>query len=138
MVSGTDAAVSAFEKLLEARRVAARQLKTSHAFHSAMMEPVVEPFATLVRGVTLHAPAIPFVSNVTGRWITDAEATDPLYWARHLREPVRFADGVGELLRADASYVLLEAGPGQTLAPLARQNPAASGKNHSFFPARGP
>ena len=128
VVSGTDAAVAALERELEADRVAARRLRTSHAFHSAMVAPVVEPFADLVRGVRLHAPSIPFVSNVTGRWITDAEATDPMYWARHLREPVRFADGAGELLRAEAGYVLLEVGPGQTLVPLARQQPAASGR----------
>ncbi len=125
VVSGPDAAVTAFESLLDARRVAARRLKTSHAFHSETVAPVVEPFAALVRGVELRAPTIPFVSNVTGHWITDAEATDPQYWARHLRAPVRFADGVGELLRAEAGHVLLEVGPGQTLAPLARQHPAA-------------
>ena len=128
VVSGPDLQVSTFEKELDGRRIAARRLKTSHAFHSAMVAPVVEPFAALVRGVKLHTPTIPLVSNVTGRWITDAEATDPMYWAGHLREPVRFADGVGELLINEANYLLLETGPGQTLAPLARQHPAASGK----------
>ena len=128
VVSGSDAAVAAFEELLAVRRVAARRLRTSHAFHSAMVAPAVEPFAALVREVPLCVPTIPFVSNVTGRWITDAQATDPQYWARHLREPVRFADGVGELLRAEPGHVLLEVGPGQTLAPLARQHPAASGR----------
>ncbi len=128
VVSGPYEAVAAFETELETRRVAARRLKTSHAFHSAMVEPVVGPFEALVQGVALHAPAIPFASNVTGRWITDGEATSPLYWARHLREPVRFADVVSELLRAEAGYLLLEVGPGQTLAPLARQHPAAAGK----------
>ncbi len=128
VVSGPQEAVATFAEELETRRIAARRLKTSHAFHSAMVEPVVGPFESMVRGVTLRPPTIPFVSNVTGRWITDGEATNPLYWAKHLREPVRFAEGVGELLRAEAGYVLLEAGPGQTLAPLARQSPAASGK----------
>ncbi len=128
VVSGSHEGVAAFEQELATRRVAARRLKTSHAFHSALVAPVIEPFEALVRGVTLHAPTIPVVSNVTGRWLTEQEATDPRYWARHLREPVRFADGVGELLRAEAGYVLLEAGPGQTLSPLARQHPAAAGK----------
>ena len=125
VVAGPEAAVRAFEAALEARRVAARRLQTSHAFHSAMLDAVIEPFAALVRTVPLSAPRIPFVSNVTGRLITDAEATDVLYWARHLRGTVRFADGVGELLRFAPGAILLEAGPGQTLAPMARQHPAA-------------
>ena len=125
VVAGPEPAVRAFEAVLETRRVAARRLQTSHAFHSAMLDAVIEPFAALVRTVPLSAPQIPFVSNVTGRLITDAEATDTLYWARHLRGTVRFADSVGELLRIAPGSIFLEAGPGQTLAPLARQHPAA-------------
>ena len=125
VVSGPESAVAAFERALEKRRVVSRRLNTSHAFHSAMMQPVVEPFTALVRTVALRAPQIPFVSNLTGRWITDAEATDPAYWGRHLREAVRFADGVGELLAGQPGSVLLEAGPGQTLVPMVRQHPAA-------------
>ena len=121
VVAGSAEAVTAFERTLEHEQVAARRLRTSHAFHSAMMDPVVDPFTALVRSVTLHPPKIPFVSNLTGRWITDVQATDPGYWARHLREAVRFADGVGEIARAHPDGVLLEVGPGQTLAPLARQ-----------------
>ena len=121
VVSGSVDAVASFEQTLERKQVASRRLKTSHAFHSSMMDPVVEPFTALVRSVTLHAPTIPFVSNLTGRWITNAQATDPAYWGTHLREAVRFADGVGEILRAGVDGVLLEVGPGQTLAPLARQ-----------------
>ena len=125
VVAGAEPAVQAFEATLAARRVAARRLQTSHAFHSAMLDAVIEPFAALVRTVPLSTPQMPFVSNVTGRLVTDAEATDALYWARHLRGTVRFADGVGELLRFAPGSILLEAGPGQTLAPLARQHPAA-------------
>ncbi len=126
VVSGPDEAVDALRAALEARGVAARRLHTSHAFHSAMMEPILAPFVERCRRqVELRAPRIPFLSNVTGTWITDAEATDPAYWARHLRRPVRFADGVRELCR-DARRVLLEVGPGQTLATLARQQPDAA------------
>ncbi len=125
VVSGHENEVTAFEGVLNAQRTVSRRLNTSHAFHSAMMDPVVEPFAALVKKVTLHSPAIPFISNVTGRWITDAEATDPHYWARHLREVVRFADGVGEMLAAQPDSVMLEVGPGQTLAPMIRQHPSA-------------
>ena len=68
---------------------------------------------------------MPFVSNVTGTWISDAEAIDPGYWGRHLRLPVRFADGVGTLLQ-DSRRVLLEVGPGRTLSGLVKQHPACS------------
>ena len=126
VVSGHEDEVAAFERALDARRTVSRRLNTSHAFHSAMMDPVVEPFAELVKQVTLRPPEVPFVSNLTGSWITDAEATDPRYWARHLREAVRFADGVGALLTEQPGSVLLEVGPGQTLAPMIRQHPSAA------------
>ena len=126
VVAGEEGAILACERRLAERQVGCRRLQTSHAFHSAMLDAVVEPFTALLKAVTLRAPQIPFVSNLTGRWITDAEATDPRYWARHLRETVRFADGVGELLRDEPGRILLEVGPSQTLAPLARQHPAAA------------
>ncbi len=123
VVSGPHDAITAFEKQLESRGVAARHLHTSHAFHSPMMEPVLAPFTELLRGVKLGEPQIPYVSNVTARWITAAEAKAPEYWAGHVRDTVRFADGVAELMK-DATNVLLEVGPGQTLSTLARQHPA--------------
>jgi phthiocerol/phenolphthiocerol synthesis type-I polyketide synthase E len=122
VVSGPREAVEALGVELAARGVAARPLHTSHAFHSAMMEPILEPFIQRFQGLALQPPRIPYVSNVTGSWITPEEATDPAYWARHLRQAVRFADGVGELCK-DPALVLLEVGPGQTLATLARQHP---------------
>jgi acyl transferase domain-containing protein len=122
VVSGPVVAVEALAARLEAGGLEPRRLHTSHAFHSALMEPAVEPFAERVRRVRLQPPQIPFVSNVTGTWIRPEEATDPEYWARHLRAPVRFADGAGELLRLPGP-VLLEVGPGKTLSTLARQHP---------------
>ncbi|HKH49695.1 MAG TPA: beta-ketoacyl synthase N-terminal-like domain-containing protein, partial [Thermoanaerobaculia bacterium] len=122
VVSGPVAAVEALASRLEAGGLEPRRLHTSHAFHSALMEPALEPFAARVRRVRLHPPRIPFVSNITGTWIRPEEATDPGYWARHLRAPVRFADGVGELLRRPGP-ILLEVGPGKTLSTLARQHP---------------
>jgi acyl transferase domain-containing protein len=85
------------------------------------MDPVLAPFAERVRKVRLSPPKVPFVSSVTGTWITDAEATDPQYWARHVRHTVAFAKGVRELQRAP-ERILLEVGPGKTLATLARQS----------------
>lgn len=123
VASGSHEDIAALEAALEARKVPAKRLRTSHAFHSAMMDPAVEPFLELVRGLPLHAPAIPFLSNVTGQPITEAQATDPQYWASHLRGAVRFADGVATLA-AGPARVFLEVGPGQTLSPLVRQQGA--------------
>ena len=77
VVSGPLEAVEKFEQLLASQQMASRRLKTSHAFHSAMMDAVVDPFAAQVKSVTLRAPQIPFVSNVTGKWITAAQARSP-------------------------------------------------------------
>ncbi len=127
VVSGPHEAVEALRAELAARGVAAKPLHTSHAFHSGMMEPILAPFIQCLSGIELHAPQIPYVSNVTGTWITEAEATDPGYWARHLRQAVRFADGVRELVK-DPHLVLLEIGPGNTLASLVRQHPDGKGR----------
>jgi acyl transferase domain-containing protein len=122
VVSGEMEAIEALERRLSEQGAFCRRLHTSHAFHSDMMEPALGPFTEEVKKVKLQPPAIPYISNVTGTWITEAEATDPAYWARHLRQGVRFSDGVVELLK-DQSRVLLEVGPGQTLQVLVKQHP---------------
>ncbi len=119
VVGGPAAAVDLFAWHLSSRGVATRRLRTVHAFHTRMMEPAVAELARLA----LAAPAIPFVSNVTGTWITAAEATDPEYWARHLASTVRFADGLAALMREDGPRLFVEVGPGRGLATLARQHP---------------
>jgi amino acid adenylation domain-containing protein len=113
------------ESKLDGEGVEYRRLHTSHAFHSPMMDPILEAFAERVAQTERRAPQMPFVSNVTGTWITEEDATDPRYWASHLRQTVRFADGVGELL-LEPSRVLLEVGPGRTLSTLARRHPNAT------------
>ncbi len=118
VVSGTTEAIDEFEWELSDRVIACRRLETSHAFHSAMMDPIVEPFIEEVRRVTLKIPNIPLISNVTGHWANE-EVTDPSYWGKHLRETVRFSQGASELLR-DA-HAFLEIGPGQTLSTLIRR-----------------
>ena len=122
VVSGPTGSVNAFEKDLEDRDISVRPLHTSHAFHSAMMEPAVPAFREAVRGVALHAPTIPIVSTVTGEPLTAEQATDVEYWATHLRQTVDFAGGIRHLV-ADPNRVLLEVGPGQTLSTLAKQHP---------------
>ncbi|MFJ3651224.1 type I polyketide synthase [Streptomyces murinus] len=121
VLSGTEEAVRAVEARLAGRGVQTRRLDTSHAFHSAMLDPMTGPFAELVARVPLRTPDIPFLSDVTGTWITDTEATSPAYWARQARAAVRFGDGVSELLAATPDAVLLELGPGRALGRFAAQ-----------------
>jgi len=123
VVSGTPDAVAELERRLASRSVSCRRLQTSHAFHCPLMEPIVAELTRCAAGLALAPPKIPFVSNVTGTWITPGEATDPAYWARHLCRPVRFAEGLETLLGGEP-LLLVEAGPGQTLGTLARQHPA--------------
>jgi phthiocerol/phenolphthiocerol synthesis type-I polyketide synthase E len=123
VVGGTVEAVDAFAQELEARGVHHQRLHTSHAFHSRMMDPVVARFEEVVRGITLRAPEVPFLSNLSGDWITDAQATDPRYWADHLRGTVRWDDNLRALL-GEPDRVLVEVGPGRGLATLARRHPA--------------
>src|SRR5436305_5868975 len=119
VAAGPVAAIDALAAQLAADEVPvpSRRLHTSHAFHSALMEPALAAFAERVRRVALRPPRLPYLSNLTGDWITAAEATDPDYWVRHLRETVRFGDGVAKLLAAP-NVVLLELGPGRTLPSL--------------------
>ncbi|HEY6801977.1 MAG TPA: MupA/Atu3671 family FMN-dependent luciferase-like monooxygenase [Pyrinomonadaceae bacterium] len=125
VLSGTSDAVDKLDQQLSAEGVISRRLHTSHAFHSAMMEPAMAEFAAVVAKVKLHPPQKPYLSNVTGTWITDEQAIDPQYWSRHLREAVQFSAGVAKLLD-DPALVLLEVGPGQTLSTLAAQHSSES------------
>jgi amino acid adenylation domain-containing protein len=130
VLSGTFEQIAVLEERCVEKGIAARRLETSHAFHSRMVEPVVEPLAELLRSIPLSAPAIPLVSTVTGEWLTPEDATDPAYWANHVRETVRFADAVGTLLAGDG-YAVLEAGPGTTLTQLVRQHPARTARHET-------
>ena len=127
VVAGTPAGVSTVEAALAAKGVPVRRLETSHAFHSPMMEAMLPAFADVVRSVTLKAPQVAFVSNVTGRAITAEQAVDPAYWVRQTRQTVYFADGIGELVK-DPEGVFLEVGPGMTLSNLTRQALARGGR----------
>ena len=120
--SGDGEEIERLRRKLAERGVDCRLLRTSHAFHSAAMDPVLPRFAAQLRKVALAPPRVPFVSNLTGTWITADQATDPDYWALHLRRPVRFAAGLAALAE-DPDRVWVEVGPGRTLATLARQQP---------------
>ncbi|MEP7339009.1 MAG: MupA/Atu3671 family FMN-dependent luciferase-like monooxygenase [Acidobacteriota bacterium] len=123
VAAGTAEAVAALEKRLSAQGVVCRRLRTSHAFHSRMMHPLREAFTERFKQVTLRPPEIPYISNLTGTWITAAEATDAHYWVQHLCQTVRFADGVAELFK-EPETVLLEVGPGRSLKSATRWHPA--------------
>lgn len=117
VVAGAPDEIEEAGRRLAAHGLRPRPLATSHAFHTALVEPALPEFGEVLRSVTLAAPRIPFVSNVTGTWITDEEATDPAYWVRHVRRPVRFSDG----LRAVRDRgVPVEVGPGGALTALVR------------------
>ncbi len=124
VASGALDEVTTLQKRLESRGIACRRLATSHAFHSMLMEPAVARFRDQLRRVELRPPQIPWVSNLTGTWITPELATSPDYWSAHVRHTVRFADGVAELVRS-GYRTLLEVGPGTALTSFVRQHPAA-------------
>ncbi|SDI33714.1 Acyl transferase domain-containing protein [Actinokineospora alba] len=121
VLSGVDEALTAVSGLLTSRGVACRPLRTAHAFHSSLLEPVRDKLAALIDSVPRQAPTTTIVSNHTGAALTAAEATSHGYWADHLVNPVRFADGVRHCLAEDID-VFLELGAGQTLGGLVRQN----------------
>jgi amino acid adenylation domain-containing protein len=125
VVAGPCEAIEALEQVLTARNVACRKLRTSHAFHSQMVDPIVAELTEEIRKIALSAPKIPYVSTLTGEWITAEQATDPAYWARHCRETVRFSAAV-ERLKQDKAYCVLEVGPGQALTTLVRQHGVAA------------
>ncbi len=120
-VAGTVEALAAFEHRAAAAGLATRPLHTSHAFHSAMMQPAVVEMQTLASRISLNAPTIPIASSVTGNWLTVDDACSPAYWARHCRVTVRFADALATVMTT-APAALLEVGPGRTLGTFARQS----------------
>ncbi|KAB8332632.1 acyltransferase domain-containing protein [Scytonema tolypothrichoides VB-61278] len=121
VVSGSGEAIATLQNQLSSQQIESRLLHTSHAFHSVMMEPILEPFVQAVKKVKLNPPRIRFISNVTGTWITDEQATNANYWGQHLRQTVKFSDGISQLLQ-QFEGVFLEVGPGRTLSTLTTQH----------------
>ena len=118
VVSGPEGDIAELERALAAEGIEHRRLHTSHAFHSAMMEPHLAAFEAKVRAVRRHPPRVPVLSNLTGTWLTPEQATDPAYWSAHLRNAVRFSDGIRELA-SQPDRIFLEVGPSRTLTTLA-------------------
>ena len=133
VISGPTADITALKAELDQAHVASHRLETSHAFHSSAIDPVLEAFVALVREKKLSAPKIPLISNVTGKWMTEKEATDPAYWGRHFRQTVRFAAGLQEL-QTGAAQIMLEIGPGEALGTLGR-HVVGQESPHKFLPS---
>ncbi|MGD1807090.1 SDR family NAD(P)-dependent oxidoreductase [Dapis sp. BLCC M126] len=123
VVSGDTESIEILENKLAAKNIECRRLHTSHAFHSQMMEPILNDFRDRVKQESLKPPQIPYISNLTGDWITESQATDPNYWVQHLRQTVLFAKGLENLLQSP-EQILLEVGPGRTLTSLTKRHPS--------------
>lgn len=123
VASGTKEDIALFNQELDAQDIPNKLLLTSHAFHSFMMEPILDSFKNEIEKIKLSIPRLPIISTATGTWLTDTEATSPTYWVNHLKNTVRFADAMDTAFELE-DYILLEVGPGQTLITLARQQAA--------------
>ncbi|MCA9609269.1 MAG: KR domain-containing protein, partial [Myxococcales bacterium] len=140
VVSGPPAAIDALAARLEGVQiegvdaVVTKRLAIPTAAHSRLLDPILDEFGAYLRSIRLERPKIPFLCNVTGTWITDAQATSPDYWVQHLRSPVRFADDVATLL-AGGNRVCVECGPGRALSSLVRAHPDVRKGTHNAFPS---
>jgi acyl transferase domain-containing protein len=117
--------------------VSGRLLRTSHAFHSVMMDPAIEPFREVIAQCHWSAGHLPFVSTVTGEVLSAAEAVDPEYWAQQIRRPVQFSRALSQWLAREPRTVLCEVGPHQALTALARQH-SLTGRTQVIVPLLPP
>ena len=130
VVAGTEASIKEFSDRLKDKGVVARRVRTSHAFHSRLMDSMIPEFTGFLSRQTLHEPQIPLLSNVTGTWLAASEATNPATWARQVRSTVRFADEIDVLL-GEPRRILVEVGPGGTLTASATRHPKWSSGHHA-------
>jgi acyl transferase domain-containing protein len=133
IVTGPREAVETFEQEMKEKRLVCVAVNMGHAVHSPLMEPIRLEFENRVGAVRLNVPQIPYISNVSGYWITQEEAVNPTYWGRHLCNTVRFSDGIDRLLTLE-NAVFIEIGPGRLLSNILRQQmrtnaEAAKGKH---------
>jgi phthiocerol/phenolphthiocerol synthesis type-I polyketide synthase E len=122
VVAGSHENIRDFQNRLRAQGIPARRVRTSHAFHSNLMDPVLSEYAEFLSQLETREPQTPLLSNITGSWMTAEEATDPAMWARQIRATVRFADEVDVVL-GNPRRVLVEVGPGGNLSGSAVRHP---------------
>ncbi|MFZ0905224.1 MAG: beta-ketoacyl synthase N-terminal-like domain-containing protein [Mycobacterium sp.] len=121
VVAGSEESIRRFNDRLTEKGIVARRVRTSHAFHSRLMDSMIPEFTGFLSRQTLREPQIPLLSNVTGTWLAASEAINPATWARQVRSTVRFSDEVDVLL-ADPHRILVEVGPGGTLTASATRH----------------
>lgn len=135
ILAGETEAILAVQQHLLEKQVACRLLDTTHAFHSHMMQSAAADLTNLAQTITFSAPQIPYLSNVTGTWITAKQATDPTYWAKHMCQPVQYFSMLRNLLEQTQNYHLIEVGPGQSLGAFAKQHPQCKPEQYaSIYP----
>ena len=117
IVAGSPQTIAACERFLRSKRLLSMRVASDVAAHSSHLDEIVRQFAEQLQQVTYHRPSVPFISGITGTWITDEQAQDPHYWARHMQETMRFARGIEELIK-DKTNFLIEVGPGRDLSVL--------------------
>lgn len=120
--SGDDASTQQLTNRLQKTGIAHVKLQTSHAFHSSMLDDILDAFRAELEKIKFNKPVLPFISNLTGNFISDAEAVSPAYWVRHMRETVNFSGGIQKLLSAGKDQVFVEVGAGHTLTGLLKQH----------------
>nr|WP_283809169.1 type I polyketide synthase [Tumebacillus amylolyticus] len=120
IIAGSDEAIAGFEAILRSKRLMCMRVTIEGAAHSHLLDPILEEFATHVQRIALQAPSIPYISCITGTWVTAEQVTDPNYWVRHMRETVRFADGIQEL-KKDPACLFVEIGPGRDLSVMVQR-----------------
>ncbi|MCK5055785.1 MAG: SDR family NAD(P)-dependent oxidoreductase [Candidatus Aminicenantes bacterium] len=137
VVSGPHKAVKNFAEKLQEKGYRYKYLHTSHAFHSEMMEPILEEFEEKIEQIPFNIPKKPYISNLTGTWITIEEAVSPGYWARHIRQPIQFAAGLQELLNIGDS-IFIEVGPGTVLSTFINKHVGKKPSHLVVNPVRHP
>ena len=120
VVGGEEDAIGQLERELKKHGTESKRLQTSHAFHTGLMDKVLDEFRHVMATVSLKTPGLRYLSNTSGRWITEHQATSAEYWVQHVRRTVRFGHNLNQLL-AEGDRVLVEVGPGNVLGMLVRQ-----------------
>jgi acyl transferase domain-containing protein len=132
IISGTREAIKKTERIIcKDKRIKGLILDSTYGFHSYLVEPIMEQVSRIANNVNIVAPRIKYISSVTGDWISDYELADPNYWARKLREPVLFEQGIQKILN-NSPQILIEVGPRQSLSLLIKNHPEKQ-KNHTVL-----
>ncbi len=127
VVSGTKDEIQKFKEVLDSKKIQNHLLQTSHAFHSKLMDSVLTDFKMKISDIKFNEPRIPFISNITGNWITSNQATDIQYWTEHIRKPVQFSTGCYKIFNIIPD-ILLEVGPGNSLQYFIGKHPNENNK----------